>query len=115
MEKRELCLNLERRITRELSGFDDADVRRMWCDGIALYELHEDESGRYLSGTAWIGNDGQTEMQLKLRVPPTTAEGGNIGWADLLPPLHLTEWIFVDVKKKLVEIDLSKARALEGK
>ena len=103
---------LEWRICRELSAMTDNDLRRMWCDAVCGDIVRREAEPAYMSGTIWIGRDGQTEMQFTMALPDNIGSEDGIVWSTLMPPEDMTAWLSVDLKRKLVTIDLSKAEPL---
>ena len=100
---------LEWRICRELSGMTDNVLRHMWCDGVRGDIVRREAGPACMSGSIWIGKDGQTEMQFTMALPDNIASKDHIVWSTLMPPEDMTAWLSVDLKRKLVTIDLSKA------
>jgi hypothetical protein len=106
---------LERRICRELRGMTDNALRHMWCDGIcgpmaSVPNIVRPEAGpAHMYGTVWIGKDGETPMQFIMALPKNITSKDGIVWSTLMPPEDMTAWLSVDLKRELVEIDLSKA------
>jgi hypothetical protein len=88
---------------------NDKVLRSMWCDGIRGAVVRPEAGPAYMSGTIWIGKDGQTEMQFTMVLPDNIASKDDIVWSKLMPPEDMTAWLSVDPKRKLVAIDLSKA------
>ena len=103
---------LERRICRELKGMNDSILRHMWCDGIRGDIVRPEAGPAYMYGTIWIGKDGQTAMQFTMALLDNIASQDGIVWSTLMPPEDMTAWLSVDVKRKLVAIDLSKAESV---
>jgi hypothetical protein len=104
---------LEWRICRELSGMSDAVLKPMWCDGIRGNIVRPEAGPAYMSGTIWIGKDGQTAMQFTMALPDNIASKDDIVWSELMPPEDVTAWLSVDPKRKQVAIDLSRAEPVE--
>ena len=109
MTENDFWLALEWRICRELSGMTDNDLRHLWCDGVRGDIVRREAEPAYMSGTIWIGRDGQTEMQLTMALPEDIAGKDAIVWSELMPPEDMTAWLSIDLKRKLVAIDLSRA------
>jgi hypothetical protein len=105
----ELWNGLEFRICRELSGMNDKILRRMWCDGVHGDIVRPEAGPAYMYGTIWIGQDGQTAMEFRMTLPDNITSKDGIVWSKLMPPEDMTGWLSVDLKRKLVTIDLSKA------
>jgi hypothetical protein len=103
---------LEYRICRELSGMSDSVLRPMWCDGIRGAIVRREAGPAYMSGSIWIGKDGQTEMQFTMALPDNIASKDDIVWSELMPPDDMTAWLSVDPRRKHVMIDLSKAEPI---
>ena len=104
---------LEFRICRELGGMEDKNLRRMWCDGIRGGINRPQAGPANISGTIWIGLDGQTEMPFTMVLPATISLADERLWRDLLPLEDLTGWLSIDFQRRRVTIHLSKAEPLE--
>jgi hypothetical protein len=61
--------SLEFRIGRELAEFSDKTMRHIWCDGVFGSYIGEEDGRRAIMGTSFLGNNGQTEMQLVMFLP----------------------------------------------
>jgi hypothetical protein len=109
MTEEEFWTALEWRICRELSGMTDDTLRHLWCDGVRGDSMRREAGPPCMSGTIWIGRDGQTEMQLTMALPEDIASKDAIVWSELMPPEEMAAWLSIDLKRKLVAIDLSKA------
>ncbi len=103
---------LEMRICRELRGMTDDALRHMWCDGVRGDIMRPEAGPAHMYGTIWIGKDGQTAMQFTMALPDNITSKDRIVWSTLLPPEDTTAWLSVDLKRKLVTIDLSKAEPI---
>jgi hypothetical protein len=87
----------------------DNALRHMWCDGIRGDVIRPEAGPAHIYGTIWIGKDGQTAMPFKMTLPGNITGKDGIAWSTLMPPEDMTAWLSVDLKRKLVTIDLSKA------
>ncbi len=86
-------------------------MRNLWCDGIRGGLSRPDNEPAHVSGAAWIG-DPMIEMPFKMALPDDAVEGSQILWEKLYPAEDLTAWLFVDLKKKRLAIDISKGQRL---
>jgi hypothetical protein len=109
MTENEFWRVLEWRICGELSGMTDDALRHMWCDGVRGDIVQPEAGPAHIYGTIWIGKDGQTAMQFTMALPGNVTSKDGIVWSTLMPPEDMTAWLSVDLKRKLVTIDLSKA------
>src|SRR5262245_19220074 len=100
---------LEMRICRELRGMTDNALWHMWCDGVRGDIMRPEAGPTHMHGTIWIGKDGQTAMQFTMALPDNITSKDRIVWSTLMPPEDMTAWLSVDLKRKLVTMDLSKA------
>ncbi len=103
---------LEWRICRELEGMTDDALRHMWCDGVRGDIVRREAGRACLCGSIWIGKDGQTAMQFTMVLPGDIPSKTDIVWSKLMPPEDTTAWLSVDVGRKQVTIDLSKAESV---
>ncbi len=105
--------DLEFQICRELRGMEDEVLSNMWCDGLSRDFIQTLNSTNNIEGTIWIGRDGQTEMRFTMSLPRNVSTIKDINWSQLLPSEEMTEWLAIDVKSKLVTIDLFNAKHIE--
>ncbi|MEQ1672965.1 MAG: hypothetical protein ABL893_19105 [Hyphomicrobium sp.] len=114
MTEDEFWRKLEWRICLELSETNDKIFRWIWCDGIRGNLVRPPSGQPYLAGSIWIGSDGQTEMQFTMQLPREISIDGPTPWSALLPAENLTGWLFVDLQKKIVAIDLNRAETFNS-
>jgi hypothetical protein len=61
--------SLEFRIGRELTVLSGKPLRHMWRDRVFGSYIGEENGRRPIMGTSFLGNNGQTEMQLVMFLP----------------------------------------------
>jgi hypothetical protein len=100
---------LEYRICREFAGFEDRQLRAIWCDGLVPdeYELHGAQPR--IRGRAWCGPSGQERWTFMLLLDPAADTRHAIDWATLLPGEHVTGWLTPDPQRRTMKIDPSSA------
>ena len=103
---------LEYRICRELNGMKQQGLNGVWCDGIRGGVDHPECQPMRMSGTIYLGRDGQTEKAFVMAVPAASIENDTVDWESLLPAEDLTAWLSVDLRGKRVAIDLSRAEVM---
>jgi hypothetical protein len=103
---------LEFRITDELAGLSDRDLRYLWCDGLLPVQFLLDDPTPRIIGRAWICNGPkQAEWQFTLFLPSLVGSRAEIDWAALLPAEDVTCWLALDLVGKRFEIDPAAAIA----
>jgi hypothetical protein len=96
---------LEYRITSELWGFEDQQLRSLWCDGLVPeeYDLRCDRP--CIRGTAYCGQTGQDRWRFTLLV----SDRGTIDWSALLPSESVTGWLSVHPRERALIVDPASA------
>lgn len=108
--ERDFWLALEYRICRELRGFEDRDLRFMWCDGLIPeeYDLQADEP--CIRGHAYCGPSGQETWQFTLLIGTSVDVPERIDWPTLLPAEDMTGWLSPHPRERTLVLDPSCAR-----
>ena len=101
---------LEYRVSRELIGIPDNQLRCYWCDGFIPEAYRTDDPVPRIVGRAWIckGSE-QSEWEFTLFLPHRVGSPGEIGWASLLPPEVVTRWLALDRSRKRIQIEPAAA------
>lgn len=107
MHERDYWASLEYRVTHELAGMSDRDVRSLWCDGFIAESYHFDGKRPHITGRAWIGRGPreQTEWRFTLLLPKDVRSRESIDWSAILPPDNATRWLALDRNARHMEID----------
>lgn len=106
----DFCEFLEFHLCKTFRKADDKALRRLWCDGVAWKHCSKKEINdkREINTIAWIGEDGQDEFEMKIKLGKYAlrryARGKNL--VDCIPPAGSTEWIDIDRINKLLIIEL---------
>lgn len=100
---------LEYRICREVQGFQDRQLRSMWCDGLEpqIYDLHGDPP--CIRGVAYFGPSGQERWQFILLIGDETDAADAIDWPSLLPADDTTGWLSPHISERNLVLDPASA------
>lgn len=85
-------------------------MRRLWCDGVAWKHCTRKavNDKREIDTTAWIGQEGQNDYRLKIRLGKYAlrryAKGTDM--TNCVPDSTSTEWIDIDIENELLTIQL---------
>ena len=103
--------HLERRVSGELAGMRQRELRSWWCDGFLPERFVATDRGCHGAGRVWMdpGNGDQTlwNFVLLLGASPVSAE--EVRWAELVPAADATGWLFLNFERKFMKIKLSAA------
>ena len=105
MDESDYWVALEYRICRELEGFEDGQLRALWCDGLVPEEWELPAGQPSVRGLAWFGRTGQDRWQFVLLLAPSPSSREGIHWDELLPPDDHTGWLSVDLERRSIVID----------
>src|SRR5215467_8527956 len=110
--EREFWTALEFRVCAEMEKEPAFRRLHLWCDGFGADNYHVGQSPSYITGTAWIGSDGQDIWKFSLILPYTPSSLSDINWSELLPSRGAKEWLIVDLEKKEIEIRLDQSKSM---
>lgn len=96
MDEHDFWVRLEFRICAEFRGFDDEQLRAIWCDGLVAEDYDFSAPQPCIRGRAWCGPSGQEPWRFTLVVDPGTRSPGEIDWSALLPGAQSTGWLVPD-------------------
>jgi hypothetical protein len=101
---------LEGRVSSELSGMRQRELRGWWCDGFIVEKFVVTRSGSHVAGRVWLdpGNGDQALWNFVL-LGPRPMNRDEVQWAELLPAADATGWLFLDFERKFMKIKLSAA------
>ncbi|MFC5873480.1 hypothetical protein SAMN05443633_101579 [Chryseobacterium arachidis] len=110
----EFCSLLEWSLDFENSGYKEAEY--FWCDGISHLPENTNsllckniEKDREIITKAWIGNDGQDIYEMKIKFGKKSLKNykNQKNLAECIPThSEKPNWIILDVKNKLIELQL---------
>jgi hypothetical protein len=111
MTETEYWGRLEFRVSFELTGMPEKQMRRLWCDGFIAEEYLLAESIPRITGDAWvgIGSDKQEKWGFTLFLPDKFESVNEINWDNLLPRKDFTRWLTPDFDAKQLFIKPSDA------
>ena len=96
---------LEYRISHELSGMSEHELRILWCDGFLPERYALQGRAPCITGRAWICCGQKQELWHFTLVLGGVAQREEIDWAALLPHRDATEWIKVDEQNQSIEME----------
>jgi hypothetical protein len=114
MLDQDFCDALEYKISAALANTDDEKVKGFWCDGVLLCEPDNHYSQKFINDNrqttleAYFGQDGQTLYTLTLYFGPKSLSryARNLDILTCVPETDCTNWLFIDVDTKTLEIQL---------
>jgi len=110
MVNQEFCDFLEYQITKALKHLDKEDIKGFWCDGVLLGNCSQKiiKEDRCMMLKAFIGRDGQTEYDLKLKFGNKALAliERNLDITACLPAPTEPNWFSIDTKRNKVEVQL---------
>src|SRR5258707_732226 len=78
--------HLEMRVSRELAGMRQRDLRNWWCDGFLPEKFVVTGNGCHVSGKVWIDNGRtQTLWNFVVLLGPSLKSFDGVDWATLIP------------------------------
>jgi hypothetical protein len=118
MTETEYFDHLEMRVSRELEGMREVELRGWWCDGFLPEKFVVTRSGSHVAGRVWMdpgsrkseGRCKQTLWNFVLLLGPRPMERDEVPWSELLPADDATGWLFLDVERQFMKVKLSAAR-----
>src|SRR5687768_15690598 len=105
--------HLERRVSRELAGMRQRELRSISYAGFRLEKIVVTESGSHVAGRVWMddGSGDQTLWNFVLLLGPTPVERDAVRWGECLPGEDTTGWLYLDFDRQFLKIKLSAAHA----
>lgn len=102
---------LEGRVSRELAGMRQRELRSWWCDGFLPEKFVVTRSGSHVAGRVWMdpGSGDQAPWNFVVLLGPRTVERDQVPWAELLPAADTTGWLYLDFERRFMKIKLSAA------
>jgi hypothetical protein len=94
------------RVTRELAGMRDRELRSWWCDGF-IPEAFEVVGERCrITGKVWMasGPRSQEIWSFAVYLGPARSRDG-IDWPTVLPADDMTGWLSLDFETKLMKVN----------
>lgn len=108
MTEAEYWLELEFRICREISGVTLKRARAWWCDGLLPDTV--DSTGDRIAGQMWMCcGERQEEWRFELVLNHIVASSKEIDWSSHLPREDQTRWLTLDIPRRHLLIEPSKA------
>ncbi len=114
----EFCEVLEYRISESLSNSENIEMRRCWCDGVFVPEMQDVFSITRLNNIktkAWIDEGkikgeerGQFEYELIIKLGEKSVHNfkKDLSLNECISKSKTDDWILIDIKQKIVEIQL---------
>jgi hypothetical protein len=112
LDEKQYWVALEFRVSHELAGTQDNELRFRWCDGFMPGHIGEG----CIVGSAWMA-DGQKQEQwdFELHIGDQPKEREKIDWKALLPGPGVTGWLSLDLRRKTLKIIPANAHPDEGR
>jgi hypothetical protein len=104
------CLALEYHLGSTLEKSHEERFKGFWCDGVVSKRVSKKvvNDNRTIETKAWIGKDGQTEFDMKIKLGKYSlkrfAKGTSM--VDCLPSSDFMNWVKIDLENKKIEIEL---------
>jgi hypothetical protein len=112
MTESEYFKHLELRVSRELSGMGQAELRGWWCDGFHVEKFVVTGKGCHVAGRVWIDGGGtQTLWNFVVLLGPGIVEREAVRWAELIPAENVTGWLSLDFENRFMKVKPSAAVA----
>ena len=108
LDEHDFWKRLEYRICEEFAGYEDRQLRYLWCDGLTPVEYTLNAVPPLIRGTAWIG-DAQDVWQFTVLLPHTIADRSTFDWSTLLPIAGVTAWMTPELDERRITIEPSRA------
>ena len=111
MTETEYYGHLEFRVSSELAGMRERELRAWWCDGFLPEKFVVTGSGSHVAGRVWMdaGAGGQQLWNFVLLLGPQPTQRDQVRWAEALPADDTTGWLFLDFERRFMKIKLSAA------
>src|SRR3954454_2356991 len=94
MTESEYFRHLEFRVSRELSGMMQPELRGWWCDGFLVEKFVVTGKGCHVAGRVWMDGGGtQTLWNFVVLLGPAIVEREAVRWAELMPAEDATGWL----------------------
>jgi len=106
---------LEGRVSGELAGMREPELRSWWCDGFLPEKFVVTRSGSHVAGRVWMdpgkrkGRGEQALWNFVLLLGRRPVERDQVQWAQLLPAADATGWLSLDFEHQFMKIKLSAA------
>ncbi len=106
MTESEYFGHLERRVSRELAGMRQRELRGWWCDGFIPEKFVVTGEGCHVAGKVWIGTGSEQSLwNFVVLLGRSFKSRGDANWAELIPAEELTGWLSLDFEGEFLKID----------
>ncbi len=112
LTEREYFGHLEMRVSRELAGMRQRELRELWCDGFIPDDFNVVGNRCRITGSVWVafGQARQESWKFVLNLGGTRSRD-EINWATMLPAEDVTGWLALDFNTKFMKVNPLGARA----
>jgi len=105
---------MERKVIPDaLKEINNPETNWFWCDGVVpvddiYFSKKFVNDNRYILLKAYFGNEGQTEYEFILYFGPKALSryARDLTILECIPDTDASEWFFIDVQNKKIEIQL---------
>jgi hypothetical protein len=103
--------HLEMRVSGELAGMRQKELRSLWCDGFTPddFQIHG-ERCRFIGRVWLVFGQREEQWQFVLYLGPARPRE-KIDWAALLPAKDVTGWLALDFETKFMKVNPQAAHA----
>jgi hypothetical protein len=103
---------LEMRVSRELAGMRQKELRGWWCDGFIPEKFVVTRSGCHIAGQVWMdnGRHHQTLWNFVVLLGRSIVTRDEVKWAELMPAEDVTDWLSLDFENEFMKVKPFAAR-----
>ncbi|MET3501813.1 hypothetical protein FHW88_003238 [Mucilaginibacter sp. SG538B] len=108
----DFCIYLEYHLSKTFRNFEDNEIRRFWCDGVAMPFVDEQLMAKSVNDIrkiitkAWIGADGQGEYEMTINFGPKALSwyARGLDLKECVPSEESLDWITFARDEKKIEL-----------
>ncbi len=106
MTERDYFGHLEMRVSRELAGLRQRELRSLWCDGFIADAFEVVGERCRVSGKVWMAFGQQRQELWNFVVYLGSARPREqIDWTELLPAEDVTGWLSLNFETKFMKVN----------
>jgi hypothetical protein len=106
MTEAEYFRRLEMRVSQELAGMRQTELRGWWCDGFVPEKFVVTAHGCHIAGQVWMdnGRGHQTHWNFVLLLGKCAVTRDAVKWAELMPAEGVTGWLSLDLENEFMKV-----------